>query len=307
MNSIAKTASFGLTENGLIVSDQFISNSIGFTPETRATREKGDIGGFSKASRLRFRRLLASARPVDDTFTPWGVCLTIPGPVITQERAAKLWHSWSTNNCRRSFADYPMIWRVELQVRRQPHWHLVMFVPKGRAGALMRSDYGDEWCRFVRSSLAVNGCLPWSEMTDYGFDTRGVRWQRLRSVGGGSADYLAPTLDHETKRKQDQLGWRGRQWGIINRSRLTSSGSDVVSLFGSPVDRIIGRFKALQERRRARGREYVGAGVGDHWRLPSVLFGKDADCLAEIVRDELADGQPIIEADRSPQHPSAAG
>ena len=60
-----------------------------------------------------------------------------------------------------------------------------------------------------------------------------------------------------------------------------------VDIQGEHVKRNIARFKNAQERRRALGKEYVGAGVGEHWRLPSVLFGRDAETLKRIVDDEL--------------------
>lgn len=286
MDSIPQTAGFRLVPNGIIVTDQQPRNSIGFTDDTRAIRQVGDIVGFSKASRLRFRRIAASILPKDKTLEPWGCCLTIPGPIIEQSRAAKIWHSWCTNNCRRSFVDIPMLWRVELQQRRQPHWHLVCFLRTGREGKNQRAMYNLQWTHFIRKSLSEGCFVPWDEKTDFGFDSHGVRWQKL-TRGQGCVDYLAPTLDHETKHKQEQLGWVGRQWGIVNRSLIAFDDGDGVFLWGDPVKRIICRFKSAQERRRALGREYVGAGVSDHWRLPAVLFGRDADTLACIVQREL--------------------
>lgn len=288
MDSIPQTASFWLTENGLIVRNQETHNPKGFSSETRATRTKGDIGGFSADSRRRLRYTLARIKPANPEYESWGCCLTIPGEVISQERASKIWHSWSSNNCRRSFADCPMVWRVELQKRKQPHWHLVVFVQKGNAGTLQRMQFSDEWKRLIRETLKdKKGCSSWSWETDKGFERFGVKWRSLTSRQS-AVDYLAPELDHESKRKQEQLGWKGRQWGIINREAadLTDWG-EPVHLQGKPVGRIIARFKDAQDARRASGRGYVGAGVGKHMRLPTVLFGRDAETLANIVRREI--------------------
>lgn len=287
MNSIPKTATFGLTKNGLIVTGQEDRRGFGRIDAISPIRTAGDIKGFSKTSRLRFRRLLAVSDSINKDFEPWGVCLTIPGRVISQERARKIWRDWGKSFCVKRFKDFPMIWRVELQTRKQAHWHLIIWLPKGRKGIEPRVDYSDCWKSFIRRTLAKNGVIQWSEETDAGFEKRGVKFQRLGTLGKGSSDYLASTLDHETKHKQEQLGWRGRQWGIINRDRLSKSPVDSVSVWGHPVERIVRRFKAVQEHRRASGRGYVGAGVGEHWRLPSVLYGKDAEILTDIVKSEL--------------------
>lgn len=289
MGSIPKTASFWLTQNGLIVRGQETHNPVGFTDETRATREKGDIGTFSASSRLRLRRTLARMQPrnQDDILT--GCCLTIPGAVISQERASKIWHSFCTNNCRRKFKEYPMVWRVELQTRGQPHWHLTMYLPANRQRNIeFRYNFKEQWCEFIRKTLMrPDGCISWSETTDMGFNFSGVIWKTLRSLDSATK-YLAPELDHESKHKQEQLGWVGRQWGVINRDAIDlTDWGDPVYMYGAPVGRVIARFKDTQDARRASGRGYVGAGVGEHMRLPSVLFGADADILADIVRDEL--------------------
>lgn len=288
MDSIPHIASFWLTENGLIVRNQETHNPAGFTPDTRATRVKGDIHEFSADSRRRLRYTLARIKPANPDYVAWGCCLTIPGEVISQERASKIWHSWSKNNCRRKFSDIPMVWRVELQKRKQPHWHLVVFVPKGGDGAWQRMMISDEWKRLIRKTLEdKNGCCTWSWETDKGFERFGVKWRSLHSRQS-AVDYLAPELDHESKRKQEQLGWKGRQWGIINRQAADlSDWGEAVHLCGKPVGRIIARFKDAQDARRASGRGYVGAGVGKHMRLPTVLFGRDAETLANIVRREL--------------------
>lgn len=288
MGSIPKTASFWLTQNGLIVRGQETHNPVGFTEETRATRQKGDIKGFSAASRLRLRYTLARMQPRNSSDVLSGCCLTIPGAIISQERASKIWKTFARNNCRRKFKDIPIVWRVELQKRGQPHWHLTMYLPAGRAGCEIRYEFGQEWRRFIRDTLTrSDGCLPWSVETDQGFELYGVKWKNLCSMDSATK-YLAPELDHESKHKQDQLGWKGRQWGIINRDAIDlTDWGEPVYLYGDPVGRVIARFKTAQDARRASGRGYVGAGVGEHMRLPSVLYGTDADILADIVRDEL--------------------
>lgn len=280
MNSISYYASFWLVENGLVVTGQTITNPLGLSPENRAKRQDGDIKGFSSASRLRFRKLLATAKPTFEGYAV-GFCFTIPGEIITQERASHLWHSWSRNQCRRDFAELPFIWRVELQKRKQPHWHLVTWIPKNNP--LLIEQIKEAWKHLVLNSLKPT----LTERQHYGFDEKGVQHQRLSGTES-AAKYLAPTLDHETKHKQDQLGWIGRQWGIINRDRLTfeCKADQRLTLCGDIVRRVLYRFKAAQEERRAKGTEYVGPGVGEHSRFPSVLFGGDSSTLETIIREE---------------------
>jgi len=49
------------------------------------------------------------------------------------------------------------------------------------------------------------------------------------------AKYIA---DHSSKHKRDQLGWKGRQWGIIGKKRMTDT-SQTLPEFDSPLHRRI--------------------------------------------------------------------
>lgn len=279
MESIAQAISIRQTLNGVLVC-QSCNGPNSLKGGNRATREKGDITEFSAASRLRFRRLLASSWSVNADDIPYGLCLTIPPPVISQDEARKIWADWSRDFAR-DFADIPCIWRVELQKRKQAHWHCVLWLPRDKA-TLGEKIFEIElkWKREIRKRVANI-----SKKSDRGFERYGVRWMALSDTISASR-YLAPTLDHETKRKQDQLGWVGRQWGIINRKRLRSDcvGEPVV-IAGEAAKRVVARFRAVQEDLRAKGTEYVGAGVY-HGRLPAVNFGADARRLMEIFEDE---------------------
>jgi len=62
------------------------------------------------------------------------------------------------------------------------------------------------------------GRLPWTENAGEkgGFDKRGVDFEVIKDTGA----FMRYVADHASKRKQAQLGWQGRQWGVIGRKHL---------------------------------------------------------------------------------------
>ena len=62
------------------------------------------------------------------------------------------------------------------------------------------------------------GRLPWTENAGPrgGFDLKGVDFEVIKDTGA----FMRYVADHASKRKQAQMGWKGRQWGVIGRKNL---------------------------------------------------------------------------------------
>lgn len=228
-------------------------------------RERGDIVSFSRGARRRLRETLAMARSKVDSQI-WGFTFTIPGKKIADDKVRRIWHTFAMYLNR---TGVPFVWRIELQVktRKQAHWHTVSWLPTHRAQVLV-VEIGEAWRRIVRG---VVGAL--STRTDMGFDLYGVKADYL---GGASATGLIGYLcDHTSKHKQAQLGWQGRQWGVINRSALDFEGDPILEVDERTHIQAARQFRRLQEHLR-RDKVYTGGGVTPSGNVQRSVFGKDA-------------------------------
>lgn len=163
--------------------------------------KRGRIEGFSSRAAGRLRHwLLTQHRPGGQM---WDVTLTIPGDVNPDEwdtlrrRISKRWE-------RGGFA---VVWRVELQKRGTPHLHCVVWTPASMSIEKRNGLLYIAWWE----------CLPEEKRFAAG------AWKHATHVKGPYTDieqspkWLAYVAAHASKRKKEQLGWKGKQWGIINR------------------------------------------------------------------------------------------
>lgn len=201
--------------------------------------KRGEIKGWSKASVNRLRACLVSAVP-DVEAEMFGVCLTVP---VTDLREAmpslsrELFERFRVTLSRSAPHFVAAVWRVELQQRGMPHWHLVVWATSWQAafleieGAwrLALSGWGLERPvqvvrRLGREEVTVLCRTQADGVCEALGDLRGADGHQVTvrpTLLGGRDDALRYLVDHESKRKQAQLGWKGRQWGVIGRSRLS--------------------------------------------------------------------------------------
>lgn len=229
------------------------------------TRETGDISTFSPASRRRLRETLAMA-----IGRPWGITLTIPGDVLSADKVRGLWYEWVNHTYPRTTSN-PLIWRIELQRRKQAHWHCVMLAPDGAdttESVVSVLAVAQAW-----RNLVYRFCGPFTERTTYGFELHGVQYVDLtNSTATGIIGYLC---DHTSKHKQEQLGWIGRQWGVINRRLLRSGGELLLTVSEREHIQASRQYRRLQERLRARGGAYTGVRVTPSGNVNTAVFGRD--------------------------------
>lgn len=228
-------------------------------------RESGDISTFSAASRRRLRETLATA-----CGRPWGLTLTIPGDVLPADKVRGLWQEWSQHIYPRT-TPYPLIWRIELQRRKQAHWHCVMLAPDGTdtTGSVVSvMSVAQAWRRLVYRFFG-----PFNERTTYGFELHGVQVVDLtQATATGIVGYLC---DHTSKHKQEQLGWIGRQWGVINKRSLKSGERTLLTVSEREHVLAARQYRRLQERLRARGGAYTGVRVTPAGNVNTAVFGRD--------------------------------
>ena len=258
---------------GIVVKGQ----KLGIKAPPPPKRKKGDIKSFSQASARRLRETLALAKPVDENQVPWGVTLTIPGPVLSDDKVRSIWRDFQTHYLRRKFWSNPVVWRIELQQRKQAHWHLVVWarpIHQGVYYTTMAFDMARAWRQCVLKHID-----PLEERTAFGFDVHGVKVQALSAASAtGIIGYLC---DHASKHKQEQLGWKGRQWGVVNRHALDLKGTllaeeeDEVHLLAAR------QYRRLQERLRARGGAYTGVYVSPLGTVNKAVFGRDEKRLLQ--------------------------
>lgn len=231
-------------------------------------RTRGDITRFSAPSARRLRETLALARFKGGNASVWGFTFTIPGKVLPPSEVRRLWHDFVVAYKR--LHKCPMVWRIELQKRKQAHWHCVIWIPHPLS-ALEAVNIGQLWRRVVRSHV---GAL--SRRTDEGFDVHGVD---MRCLDGATATGLIGYLcDHASKHKREQLGWRGRQWGVVNRHALDFEGVVAVDVEPEIHRQAARQFRRLQEHLRRDG-VYTGGSVTPLLEVTRSVFGNDAQRL----------------------------
>ncbi len=176
--------------------------------------KRGGITKFSRKSALRLRRLLARI----ETSGMCGITLTVP------------WRDWDdcvyedykacfnrfTLLFRRRFPRGWSVFRHELQKRKMPHTHAV-------CGGVdfQNTDMVAMWLR----------CLDRLDNVDmHGFVKYGVKVDDDIEDDICAYRYLCA---HASKHKKEQLGWQGRQWGVIGGRNIRYQQGEGVRLSDS--------------------------------------------------------------------------
>lgn len=186
------------------------------------------ISTFSAKSRARLRSVLLSKDGPPDWYMS-ALTLTVPGDeIMPVQEFQRLFSHWSISALRLGVL---IIWRVELQQRGMPHVHAVCWAEcpeisaeAGRLWFQLLSGYetrqSDEKGGGVILRSDVRGAWEHAVKVDHGgmsYDPHKMGGWSFTGIGQGWWRYLC---DHTSKKKQAQLGWTGRHWGIIGRRLL---------------------------------------------------------------------------------------
>lgn len=242
----------------------------------------GTIKGLSRNALSRLRDAIARTTHKNPEYRVYGCCLTIPwgdkdpeSPLNpTQADASEIWREW-THNLGRLLDRLRIgaIYRVELQQRKAPHWHMMVYLPcdydmpqllkliermqpdfptakKSNGRAIIDIGVGGEVAKMHWYALSF---LRWSWVKTLqswhstAVQVRTVRRPAPNTCRCGGGESLAPpppivkTFDfcfdcipldgvksgiaylasHTTKHKQEQLGWKGKQWGYLGQKWLS--------------------------------------------------------------------------------------
>lgn len=249
------------------------------------SREVGDITTFSRASRSRLRETLAMAH-LKRGGRLYGVTFTIPSPtmsdILSSDKVRDIWSDFGQHIFPRTFPHSSLIWRIELQERGQAHWHCVFYLSDDDASSrnadlsnaydLVCFELVGVWRKLVYKRVNTDN---WTLQTHLGFSDRGVDVKPLTSSA-----IVGYVCDHGSKAKQAQLGWVGRQWGVIGRKNLSFEGEAVVSVPLEHHKKAARQFRRLQEHLRRDGK-YTGVCVTPAANVSRSIFGKDAERLVK--------------------------
>lgn len=217
-------------------------------PDHLKSCKRGKVRGFSAGSVRRLRETLFCKR-VERSYC-LGTTFTVPWKTESCTPAVlKRFHATFNRFRVRFVTDFPhssFIYRVELQKRGAPHLHCVVYVSiddcesdlAGRAAAM------PDMARRALAKIAIRDLWVASLDSD-------ITWAQYRSaerhsvafddLSGADCGALFRYLcDHASKKKQAQLGYPGRQWGVIGRNNLVSD--DLVDLGDFPSAHCEGVF-----------------------------------------------------------------
>lgn len=189
----------------------------------RKPSKRSVISSFSSHARLRLRESLA--KYTLPGCVQYGLALSLPWRDLPDDTCAiykRLFHLFGVK-FRRSFPSSAAIFRHELQVRRAPHTHMVLYLgalDSQQNDVLLRDRICDLWL----SALDVVGYYGGSRAHAYAHAVDLIRLQGCEAM-------FRYICDHTSKSKQAQLGYEGKQWGILNRSLLVGAN---VPLFRFP-------------------------------------------------------------------------
>ena len=198
-------------------------------PTGKGGGSRAKITGFTVAARRRMREaLLAYTIPGGECF---GLTLTVPWPdewIQADENRAceefrQCFNRFGTS-FRRKCPELGAIFRIELQHRKAPHVHAIIWTPARSAPPGTPAVPGDAAARWfgILASLWFLAVRDLHGGSFFGFAHYGVKADPIPDEGA----MLRYLCDHATKAKQAQLGYQGKQWGFLNRDALTKQMGD---------------------------------------------------------------------------------
>lgn len=176
--------------------------------------KRGKVSNWSKASRARLREfLLTHSAPG----VPIAITLTVPGSILSVEEWATFVKPFWLKIAK---LQYPCVWRIELQQRKQPHYHVVLWGEMDMAFRIQQ-----EWFNAIGRLSPIE--YTYSTGLVYTGDRLGMYGAIEHSVqisacGDNFERWWRYLCDHASKRKQAQLGWQGRHWGVVYRKGFQS-------------------------------------------------------------------------------------
>ena len=212
-------------------------------PTGKGGGKRRAITAFTKEARARMRRALLE-HTIPHSITV-GLTLTVPWSnewIAANEQAANDEFRECFNRFgvtwRRTMPNCAAIFRVELQKRKAPHIHAVCWIPIPQAASAPAgapvvptdAQAAAQWFFGYAASAWFTAVRDMHGGSLGGFARRGVKVEPIPDMGA----MLRYLCDHATKAKQAQLGYKGKQWGYINRKVLTKARGEVLDFEDTP-------------------------------------------------------------------------
>lgn len=191
--------------------------------------KRGEITEFTAGARRRLRGALLEFSIPDALRV--GITLTVPWrgtdftPLMDEFRACI--HRFQLTFLRR-FPNSAYIYRVELQTRGAPHIHALAYISRDDLAGVVTPAVRCATAPAMVACVCFEVRQMWLQAVpdlhhgSYGaFCEHGALVEEI-STDGAMMRYVA---DHTSKSKQAQLGYKGKQWGIIGRRNLVKAES----------------------------------------------------------------------------------
>lgn len=192
--------------------------------------KRGVIDKFSAKSRYRLREVLLTRSGPEGWFTGSGT-FTVPGPNLEVSEFQAVLHHISHKIQK---AGLCMVWRVEMQQRGMPHIHAAIWGPTALSvrrvselwfEVIENLTLSEDWLQETKKGKTFLWEKGRKRSAIVGFDVRGSMVEVGESAQAFDQGWWRYLCDHTSKSKQAQLGWKGRQWGIVGRVLMRENGS----------------------------------------------------------------------------------
>jgi hypothetical protein len=192
---------------------------------------RGTITTFTAKAARRLKRAFMELEVPGATL--WSFSLTTHGVLSPEEWRAAM----KRFRCAMVKRGWAGIWRVELQRRKAPHAHVALWLP-------LKADFNDVrllWLRCTR------------ELDDEMARQHAVQGRPIPDRDSGWGVYMGC---HSGKKKEEQLGWVGKQWGVWNASIFAARRPETATLSRPETVsfcRVIRKLEASKRRNHCRG------------------------------------------------------
>lgn len=178
-------------------------------------REKFDITKFSINSRRRFLKILSTIN-MQEYQTPLFITLTFHNIFPTENAPLKKILDNYLKRIKRINNNYSYVWRLELQKRGAPHFHVILFPKNLRCKKeldQLKLKIKSAWWNFIED-ISINSKL---------FSVDIIDVNHTRQLFSYLSKYVCKIDAEENK------NWKGRRWGCSQNINLTSKDSMIVT------------------------------------------------------------------------------
>jgi hypothetical protein len=222
MNPSPVTGHLRVYEEGTLI--EVVSHYTKFKGQRVGGGDRGRCSGFSNASRMRLMILLNSLK-VSALKNSKLVTLTYRRQHVQQKEDKKNFKAF--REClRRHFPNHSGIWKLEYQERGSPHYHLIIF----------ERFIPHEWIAETWNRIAESGD-PYHRKAGTRIETP----RHAHSAAKYVTKYLGKVLPEENTPADGSVRMGRRHWGVLQRSKLPTSRTTVVSLESDKARAIIRR------------------------------------------------------------------